>query len=648
MADTNDQNQIGPPMAAAVPDPVGTTTTTDPPAGGITNEHLQTVTALVETFADLVTVVREVDDRTRILERDRREALGISESPELTRIWVSAIEPLVQYLTQPIQLSAGAKPIQLADAAEQLATLVSTFRENAVGPDGQGLQQDPGRLRAFEAKLSGVDPSPNWIEQEGQRLLIRPELDPTTVRRTVAATLQSQTDEEERTAAIKQTLMSFDQEWEASIPALEDSLRERRDELQLLISTPSNSDHLKQRANEGLQIISAINTNSLVASRVSLGEWVEKYRTDPTFTSEQVGQRINHELRPMIRAFQSKVEDIERQWTAETLRTTEQVARKQEGQTRLEELDAAIEQVRARYTALVNLRRIKLGQEPDERFFGEIARLVNTAITDLGNLEADLLAARTTLQTTEVNPVTQALRTRIAFVMKQSDDYADTEHMERRLAAQAKAIERETLRAAAHERQLAKERAKEAQRQQQEAERRTRSEVRRQQHLDRQQRSNSHVKAAQQLLDQHQSLDAELRAYVTELTEASQERERHAATITSLIASERQSLDEDRQQFLESKAERRALTASEATAWLASLAERERLLDQRQERLTQLAQELRSLEATTANDRRLTRVRERLAETASTSTIRPTDPTATTTQSAETDEPVRIAIGRRQ
>lgn len=628
MADTNDQNQVGPPLVAAViPDPVAPTAT-----GSVTPEHLASVTALVDTIADLTTAVREVDDRTRILERDRREARGDSEeAPELTRIWVSAIEPLTQYLTQPVQLAAGVKPIQLVEAAEQLAAWVATYRENAVGPGGQGLQQDPSRLAAFETKLAALDPTPTWLEQEGQRLLIRPELDPETVRRTIAATTASLTEEHDRIKLIEEVVTSFNQEWEASIPALEDQLRERRDELKLLLDTSSTSPQLHSNASTGLAALAKITTDELVAARVRFGEWLTKYRPESTFTAEQVRERINNELRPLMRSFEGRVEQATTQWAAARLRTEVATAEANERASHQNELDDALARVQQRYASLVGVRRLKLGQNPDERFFGEVARLVNSAITDLGNLEAELLAAQDGQRDTAAM---SALVTKSNHILRQSDDYADAEHLERRLTAQEKAKQREEERAASRERQLERERAKEEQRQHAEAERQAKI-------AEKKEKSSKHYQATQKLQAERQAFEQELRNYVTELTEANQERHRRADSITALIAAERQSLDDDRRQFADQRAERRSMSAAEATSWLAQLATQERQLESRQARLDQLTEELAALKVTMTDDRRLTAMRSKLGASAA-----PINEPNATTEAAQTDEPVKIMIGR--
>lgn len=635
MADTGDQNQVGPPLVAAVlPDPNVAPAASAPT---VTPEHLALVTNLVDTFAELTSVVREVDDRSRILERDRREAREEhEEAPELTQIWVHAIEPLAQYLTQPVQLAAGAKPVQLQEAAEQFGAWVATFRENAVGPGGQGLQQDPARLAAFETKLAAVDPTPAWLEQEGQRLLIRPELDPATVRRTVAATATSLTEEQERTKAIKEVLQHFDQEWEASIPSLEDQLRERRAELQLLADAATSSPELRRQATTGLAALRASTTNDMVAARVRFGEWIEKYQHEPTFTAEQVRQRINRELRPLMRTFQNKVDQASSQWTAKRLRDREQAAVAQRAQSQQQTLDDTIARVRERYARLVSVRRTKLGQEPDERFFGEMARLVNSAITDLGSLEADLLALRDRVATGSADQGDMApIIARANHILRQSDDYADANHLERRLASHEKAKQREAERAAARERQLTRERAKEEQRQRAEAERQARL-------AEKKEKATKHYQATQKLQAERQAFERELRQYVTELTEANQERQRHAETIAALVATERQSLGDARRQLADQRAERRSMSAAEATNWLAQLATQERQLEERQARLDELTSELHALQAAMRDDQRLTTLRTHLGAVATSPVAQANAPATPVTD----DAPIRIAIGR--
>ena len=634
MVDTHDQNQIGPPIAAAATDTQTTAGTIVAPTHD--NERLDRVRGHIDTLAELVAAIRDIDDRSRTLERDRRVGRD-TESPEVARIWQSALEPLAHYLSQSIQVGAGAKPIQLADAADQLAAWVATFRENAVGPGGHGLQDDDQRLAAFEQKVVDIDPSPEWIEQEGQRLLNRPELDPDTIHRTVAATQQSLSDDKERQTAIDDTLASLEAEWDASITPLDQQLGELRTALVAVTNDTAASGTLRSKAKEGLVAIDAIKLDEVVRKRVSLGDWVDKYRADRDFTSDQVRAHINQELRPALRQVQTAVEQVVHRFTPDRLRTDDQAATIRTTKLLLDAVDKLLGDTRTRYQTLIALRRTKLGQEPDDRFFGEMAKRVNTAITELGTLEADLLRTRNDVAETGSLDHTglDRLRKRTADTLKHSADYATPSALEKLLVKQA-ALQ------AAKDRELAEAEEQRATQARQAAEQASHKERARQQQQAHEAAASVEKEQQAVVHAQQQALSQELADYLAQLQAVEQEQHRRTAVLESLIAAERTLLVADQQKLLENRTERRAMTATEAEAWLKTLTDTKHSLEQRQQHLDQLTKELLGIQ-TNPTTTTMTSLRQRIGQLAPHPVSPPPQGEPATSVH---DAPVRISIGR--
>lgn len=648
MTDTLDHNQVGPPVAAAIPNAQTPATATAQPLHD--PERFNRVQTLIDTLADLTSVIRQIDDRSTALERDRRIDRE-TESPEAAQIWRSALEPMAHYLSQSVQLSAGSKPLQLADAADQLAGWVSTWRENALGPGGQGLQEDDQRLASFEQKISSIDPSPEWLEQEGQRLLSRPELDPDTIRRTVAATQQSLAEDKDRQAAIDQTLMSLETEWDASITPLEAQLTKQRSALQTLIDDSSTTDSLRALARDGLRTLDAIDLAAVVRKRVSLGEWVAKYRADREFTSDQVSTHINQELRPALRQAQAAIEQAAQRFAPHQLRTQDEAATTRRARVILDAIDKLLGDTRNRYQVLVALRRTKLGQEPDERFFGEMARQVNTAITELGTLEADLLQTRSNVaeQGSFDHAALDRLRKHTADTIRHSADFATPAALEKLLTKQAQLKQ-------AKERELAEAEAKRVAQEKQAADQAAAKERARREHEERQQateaqtlsesRRQAELEAANQTLRlQQQTLGQELTGFLTQLQSIEHEQQRRATVLESLIAAERTLLVADQQKLLENRTERRAMTAGEAEGWLKTLADSKHSLEQRQEHLDKLTKELLAIQSNPSTISQMTSLRTRIAQLTPQQHPTPTQADAPSTAPAAS-ESVRIAIGR--
>ncbi len=668
MVDDARDNQSGPPVVAAIPKEAPADTARPVPDDQA--ERLARVRGLAATLGELVATVREVDERSRALERDRRAAKQEhdgAEAPATARIWQSALEPLAQYLAQAVQLAPGDRPVPLVDAVSRLEPLARTFADNALGPDGTGLHDDPARLATFEAKLLAIDPAPQWLDQEGQRLLARPELDPDVVRRSVAASEQALADDRERLRAIDDTMASLDAEWDASVSPLDGRLRALAADLTALSLDQTRSASVREEAAHGLTALKQIDLGALVSRRVNVGAWTDKYRVDREFTADQLRERINTELRPLLRGTQAAVERLEREYAPGRIEAADKARTAAVEEQRTAAVRGLITDVRGRYEALVSLRRHKLGQEPDDRFFGDIAKQVNTAITDLGALEAELLAVR---DTPADHAREQGLRERTSALLARTAPYADPAELEALLTKQAEAARAEEAKLAAKARRddiLRRGRELQAERQRAKRERHEaeRAAVAHAKAAAAEQAARAHAEARRQAdavaaahtrrLAGQAELAGQVRGYLDDLRQAQADSRQRAERLRRLVDDEQRFLAQDEERLAAQKTERRTMTATEAATWLATLAATEQAVTARRGHVAALAAELAGLQAAHGQEQRIAALERQLIalETPEPAPITPpipavsVNPAPAPTPTEATADVVPIAVRRR-
>ncbi|MCA9388667.1 hypothetical protein KC644_02785, partial [Candidatus Berkelbacteria bacterium] len=109
----------------------------------------------------------------------------------------------------------------------------------------------------------------------------------------------------------------------------------------------------------------------------------------------------------------------------------------------VERLNKLLTKTQERQNSLINLRRLKLGREPDERYFGAMAKQVNNAIKGLTELAEENKTLVGQISTSnEFATLVDQLEAKVTEQLKTSQQYSDTTQLEKLLETswQAEAI----------------------------------------------------------------------------------------------------------------------------------------------------------------------------------------------------------------
>lgn len=404
--------------------------------------HAERLERVQETITDLEHLnagIGQIRERLAIFDQ-RLEETGLKSVREL---WKNAQAELTSFLGQPVQLTPGAKPLILDEARETFVTWAKSFADNAVGPGGDGLHENEERLTAFEDKLNACEPTIASLADQANSLLQRASLKVEILDQQVKAVMKASAHQLQKQSVVD-SLRSRLSEVPAQLAALNDERDTLHAQLALLHDRDSVSSELKKKAEAGLSALGAVNPDKLVEKISELEEWIEKYQGYTNFSTFRLEERLHTELLTPLGELRTQFARIKTSYDPMALERSEHERKQREQQRVIDRLETSGKQIKDRYQALVELRRKKLGSEPDERYFGAIAKQVNDAITELGNTENHLLDTLRKLrdepganQTNETQ-LTE-LTKNITEALASSADLVDPTKLEQLLASQWKA-----------------------------------------------------------------------------------------------------------------------------------------------------------------------------------------------------------------
>ncbi|MBI2589854.1 hypothetical protein HYW32_02430 [Candidatus Berkelbacteria bacterium] len=360
-------------------------------------EHAERLEQVREQIQDLKTIAECARQLTV-----RLSELAAQQKPDLpaevAKIWANASSQIARYLNQPVQIGAGATPHSLEEAQEQFEHWISLFCENAAGPDGTGLQDDPDRLRSFQGKLENIEPLASTLAKNGRALVAQKELTLEYLQASAQETYAKAHKNTERLKAIDQAARPLQAHWLEALQQEKRELEQLKADLKKISGEHQLSATLLAKTDEGIQILNHLSTEPLEQAQISIAEWVGKFREAEDFTAEKVRERIQTDLKTPFQKLAGRIEELRRAYDPDRLKKIYEAELKKERGVVIEEAQNLLGALKARTSVLTNLRREKLGSKPDVRFFGEIAKQVNTAITALSEAEMSLLEAISALK----------------------------------------------------------------------------------------------------------------------------------------------------------------------------------------------------------------------------------------------------------
>lgn len=360
---------------------------------------------------------------------------------EVQALWQTASQTVAAYLNQHLQLVAGADPSTLIASVPILQGWIDHFRQGSVGAGGERLHDSPIRLERLLSKLVDLQPSVSELTTRASALLAGGSTNPAAVAAQAAALAARMMQTHDRLEAIDTLVTQLHNVAGPRVAALVGQIKTQSSALKSLADNAESSPTLTTSAREGLKALAAFAVEPLEEALTSIDAWVGKYRPDPSLTAEQVARRIHTELEAPLAALETQVSQLANQYQPKQLQAAEAARQTEQYQTLRDQVTSQLTAVKARYQALVAVRRRKLGSEPDDRYFGAIAKTVNDAITELGSYENELLALQADLGADHAVGAYAALRTRtlsltetVSTLMKRTEEFADATHLEETLA----------------------------------------------------------------------------------------------------------------------------------------------------------------------------------------------------------------------
>lgn len=398
-------------------------------------EHLtllEEVTRRVEELTALSTLVGKLAQREAALAASRNPA----DPGSVRALWERPLTPLRSFLDQPVQLVPGEDPTRLRDTHDRFAQWAATFQENAVGPGGGHLQDDPARLERFLERLTAVEPSPTTLLRTATTLATDRSTDPDALAAN-AETLRTQlAADAQRQQQLDQALETAQREYGTRIAALRQTANAIRTELAALADDRGSSSAVTKQAREGIADLEQLKLDTFDERMRSLAEWVAKYRTETTFGPAQITSRAQRDFARQLTASEARLAELQRAYDPTALQAAERAALEAQFATLQADVTRQLEAIRTRYQTLVAVRRRKLGSEPDERYFGTVAKSVNDAITALGDAENRLLELQAALGTATADQyagqrqAVQAAAQATKQLLATSDDFASDTRLE--------------------------------------------------------------------------------------------------------------------------------------------------------------------------------------------------------------------------
>lgn len=414
--------QTGPPIHGS---PVSTNApaTPDRPATADDAVRLEVVRELARDAGKLIEFVDIGRERLQTCTAALRDsAHRAAQAP-----WQQALRELTALLNRPIQVQPGTAPLPLVDAVDELRQWVHAFEENAAGPGGDSLHDDPVRLQKLEQRFEAVDPAIPLLLKETRQLLARQDLDPSNLDRRATAAVSASDRTDARTQAVDALLAELTGTWREQVMSLRTHLNALRSRLsQYADARTVDAAEIRERAQQGLRLVDRVPLDDYASQLDRVIEWAEHWRADERFTAQTLNARIQDELAKPIQTLRTSADELETLYGAAQFDALLDAATAQREQVETAERTTLLDAVRDRYRALVELRREKLGRNPDERYFGAPAKAVNDAISALAETELALSDAGDTEQ----------VGRRATALLAETEEFVDPARFERYLAEQ--------------------------------------------------------------------------------------------------------------------------------------------------------------------------------------------------------------------
>lgn len=397
-------------------------------------EHLavlEDLLARTEQLEQLLTTYMAVQEQRGVL----ASQLQPSDNTSVTALWQQAVGQLDEYLGQTVRLSPN-QTEPLLEAIDTLRHWVSTIRSNARGADGETLQDSPERLTKLLGRMTDLRPSIQQLLEAGERLLSDPALQLHTLQAHAAARAKQADAAALRTSELTRATAVLTSDIGPRLASLRGSMQSRIGILSGLADNVDSSSELTTEARQAIRDLEAIDIESLEVRLQSIQEWVNRYAADPSLTGAVITHRIQQELLTPLDKAEVRLAELEIQYQPERLTTAERQRQQAQFASLGEQLDAQLKAIQQRYQVLVGVRRTKLGTDPDERYYGAIAKQVNDAISQLGEQENRLLGLRASIATGRIDSYT-SLRSLVATeiesvrsVLGESDRFATDSALE--------------------------------------------------------------------------------------------------------------------------------------------------------------------------------------------------------------------------
>ncbi|MBI4032740.1 hypothetical protein HY374_03480 [Candidatus Berkelbacteria bacterium] len=403
-------------------------------------ERLEVVRELIAELKRLCGFVTDADDRLTRIQAELHE----DTPPGARAVWERAAGELRSALGSSIQLATGDVPTSLDEAAKTFRHWSEVFAENAVGPGGEGLHDDPERLTAFQEKLEAVDPPVTVLVHRLRDLLARHDLDVDTLAKKAAQTAASAAKDEDRLHTLDPLIAELKGSWARQL----DETTTQAASLALQLTRLSQTAHSQAQKTDAEEGLSALNMLPLDHARQTLGaiiEWAEKWHDDSTFSATTLAARIQSELAQPMREVREELGRLSHEFAAATLAAREATRVEAEVAATREASEGLLTRLRARYQALVALRRQKLGTEPDERYFGAVAKDVNDVITRLASLETQLTDSSQFSISNYQSSSNASMTKRVEEALQETEQFVDPATLEALLGAQAERAQQAAL-----------------------------------------------------------------------------------------------------------------------------------------------------------------------------------------------------------
>lgn len=381
------QITVGPPVHGAPVLASATPATEEHPETPDDAVKLEELRELVRDTSKLVEFIDIARERSRAFNRTVID----TAHPAAVTTWKQALAELQSLLGRPIQLTPGSPPLSLADAVDEFRQWVHAFQENAIGPSGETLHDDPVRLRKLLDRLESIDPAITLLLKDTRELLARHDLDPAYLERRAGLATAASDRTSERTQAVDALIGELSSSWWEQVETLKRRTMILRSSLsQQADARTITSAEIRERAQQGLRLIERLPINDFAEALNRVLDWAAHWRDDERFTAQTLNTRVQEDLAKPLQTLRTSISELEELYGTAAFEKLIAESTERAEAAKANAFTSLRQALDARYSALVELRREKLGRNPDERYFGAPAKAVNDAITEIAALEAAL------------------------------------------------------------------------------------------------------------------------------------------------------------------------------------------------------------------------------------------------------------------